>query len=381
MRADERGSLDRDRWVEALTWYVALRETDTRGRNCTLGREWLNWFADPENRRTFDHVSRLLSDRDRYQERGRLRKSELEDDPYDLSVPIAEWRKNQAQRDARTRRAPAKGVRWWLSGGLGVAAFAALVALWPTGFAPGSGGAVAAIYETSVAGINHVHLGDGSSVVLGGKTRLSVTLSARRRSVRLIEGQAWFKVAHDPEWPFVVAAGDGTITAVGTAFLVTRESDRVVVTVTNGTVVVSARPPVWPPMKLLQWLSTGSVPSPIHVSRGEQLAFSDSGALRPAKPVDTRAALAWTHGQLTFDDQPMRYVVQAINRYSSRRIVIASSAGALRFSGIVFADDIDEWLKSLVVIFPVSEEERGSTVYIRRRSTSPSSQAPLIHAH
>ena len=216
------------------------------------------------------------------------------------------------------------------------------------------------IYQTSVGGIRDIPLRDGSSIVLGGQSSVAVAFSRQRRSVRLIGGEAWFKVAHDPRWPFVVTAGDGTITAVGTAFLVTRESDRVVVTVTEGTVEVSARPPAWPALRLVRRFTMSSLPLPVPVTRGEELAFGENGALRPPKHVDTQAATAWTHGRLTFDDQPLQYVVQTINRYSSRRIIVGPAAGALRFSGIVFDDDIDDWLKSLEVIFPVTEDERGA---------------------
>ena len=376
MRAnEERDVTSRDRWTEALTWHVALR--DARGRDLAHvpGRGWQDWYADPGNRLVFEKLSRLLADRHRYRQRNLPGKSRLAEDRYDLSVPIAEWRRNQGKKGPRHRRRLSAGRWWWwLCGGLGFAAMAVLLVLSPLSFGPGGSTAGAAIYQTNIGGIEEVHLRDGSSIILGGRTRLSVVFLRQRRSVRLIEGEAWFRVAHDPNWPFVVAAGDGTITAVGTAFVVTRESDRVVVTVTDGTVEVSARPPVWPPLRLVQRFTMRSVPPPVPVSRGEELAFGNSGPLRPVKRADTWAATAWTHGRLTFDDQPLRYVVETVNRYSSQRIVVGSSAGALRFSGIVFDNDIGDWLKSLEVIFPVAESERGSAVYIQMRDSTPASR-------
>ncbi len=378
MRADaECGAASRDRWTEALTWHIALRDAGGRDLAQVPGRQWRDWYADPANRRIFQDLTRLLAGRDCYRRRDLPGKSELREDRYDLSVPIAEWRRNQAERkQARRRRRSAGRGWWWLSGGLGAVAMAVLLALSPLSFGPEDSAAGAAIYQTDIGGIKDVHLHDGSSIILGGRTRLSVTLSPRRRSVRLIEGEAWFRVAHDPNWPFVVTAGDGTITAVGTAFLVTRESDRVVVTVTDGTVEVSARPPLWPSLRLVQRFSMRPVPPPVPVSRGEELAFGSSGPLRPVQHADTRAATAWTHGRLTFDDQPLRYVVETINRYSSRRIVVGPSAGALRFSGIVFDNDIQGWLQSLKLIFPVSVEDEGSSVLIHLRNSPGASPAP-----
>lgn len=372
MSADaERGATTRDRWTEALTWYVALREAGRAGGNNGPGRQWRDWYGDAANRRTFEDLSRILADRARYRKRRRPSKAELEEDPYDLCVPIMQWRRAQSQNHTRRQRLSARRWRWWLLGGVGAAAVSLVLALLPlrTGVPGGSAGAT--IYETKVGGIENIHLQDGSSIVLGGQTKLSVMFSARRRSVRLLAGEAWFKVAHDRYWPFVVAAGDGTITAVGTAFIVTRDSDRVVVTVTEGTVEVSARPPLWPPLRLVQRFSMRSAPFPTPVSRGEALTFSDKGPSRSVRPVDTTAATAWTRGRLVFDDQPLRYVVDAINRYSTQRIIVDPSAGILRFSGTVFDDDIDDWLKSLEVIFPVTETEQGRSVYIRM-SSSPS---------
>lgn len=368
----ERGAASRDRWAEALTWYVALREADRARLSFSLRREWQMWYADVENRAIFDNTSRLLADRACYRRRRRLGKAELERDRCDLSMPIADWRRAQSQVE-RCNRRPSAGRWWWLSGGLGLAAMAVLLLLWPLRSDPGSSETGAAIYETRVGGIEDVHLRDGSSIILGGRTKLSVAFSARQRSVRLIAGEAWFKVAHDRKWPFVVAAGDGTITAVGTAFLITRESDRVVVTVTDGTVKVSTRLPVWPALRLIQRFRMQPALLPVPVSCGEQLAFGDRGPLQPVRPADAKAATAWTHGRLTFDDQPLRYVVETINRYSSRRIIVGPSAGALRFSGIVLDNGIEDWLKSLEVIFPVTESEQGASVHIRMSDSTPAS--------
>jgi transmembrane sensor len=372
MAAGERAAMGRDRWAEALTWYTTLREADEERLNSGLGRDWEAWYADERNQRIFDDLSRLMADSDCYRKRQRPGKSQVEEDFYDPAVPVAQWRPAQmsSRTGARTRHA---GARWgrWIAGGLGVAAALALVALRPPRLDTWDGTSGAATYQTAIGGIRDIHLRDGSSIILGGQTRVAVMFSAQRRSVHLIEGEAWFKVAHDPRWPFVVAAGTGTITAVGTAFLVTRESPRVVVTVTEGTVEVSAHPPTWTPLGLIRRLTLGSMLPSIPVSRGQELAFSDNGALRPVEPADTHAATTWTHGRLTFDDQTLQYVVQTVNRYSSRHIIVGSSAAALRFSGIVFDNDIDDWLKSLKVIFPVTEEDQGASVYIRMREPPP----------
>lgn len=365
-----------DRWSQALSWHVILCEMDEKELASSLARKWQDWYADAKNRRVFDNVSRLLADRGHYRKRCRPAKAELEVDSYDLSGPITEWHRARARKKSRNFGSSGRKWQWWLSGGIAVAAIAVLIILWPHSFRLG-GDSGRIVYQTQVGGLKAVYLPDGSSIILGGRTELSVALSTQRRSVNLIEGQAWFRVAHDPHWPFVVTAGDGSITDIGTAFLVTRDSDRVVVTVTEGAVTVSARQPV----RLSYTFDRGPVIkprlAPIRLGRGEQLALSDTGALGPLTQADMRAATAWTSGRLTFDNQPLRYVIEAVNRYSSRRIVVSPSAGVLRFSGIVFDDEISDWLQSLEVIFPVTIEERGDDVRIYLRSKPTPRKLPF----
>ena len=372
----EKDNASLSQWDAALSWYSKLRAADEKELTSEVARDWEAWYSDAENRRVFDRVSHLLSERSRYRARPRPSKAELEEDGYDLSVPIAEYLGTHRPRET-TREGSSAGRRLWLS--TGAAALAAIVVLFvlsPMRLWFGGGTNRPIPYQTGIGELKNVHLSDGSSITLGGQTKLLVTFSRQRRSVELIEGQAWFTVAHNSHWPFVVAAGDGTITAVGTAFLVTRDSDRVVVTVTEGVVEVSARPTstIRPSLNRAA-LGTPAL-APIRVSRGEELAFHDSGALSQIKPADTQAATAWTHGRLTFDDQPLRYVIETVDRYSSRRIVVSPSAGGLRFTGIVFDSEIDDWLQSLEAIFPVIIEEHGTAVRIEMRPSTPATQEP-----
>lgn len=364
-----------DRWAEALTWHVTLREAAEKDLTSAVGREWQKWHADPENQRVFDDVSRLLADRDLYRECRRPSGAELAADRYDLLSPIAEWRKVPPPRIAAKRVASGR-YRWsWLSGGLAVATLATIAVVvlrMPLRFWSGTGQRGSVVYQTNVGEIRNVHLPDGSSIILGGRTELSVALSAQRRSVSLRRGEAWFQVAHRSHWPFVVAAGDGTITDVGTAFLVQRDSDRVVVTVTQGTVEIAPGPPTWNTPGIDQRVALAPVLSRIRVTQGEELAFTDKGALSGVKQADTHAATTWTHGRLTFDDVPLRYVVESVDRYSTRHIAVSASAGALRFSGIVSDDGIDDWLQGLEKIFPVTVDEREATVCVHLRDLSPS---------
>lgn len=355
-------SVDSDRWSQALSWHEMLRNADEKELANSVGRDWQHWYADAKNRRIFDSISRLLAGRDEYRKRRRRRRAELQNDSYDLSVPIAEWRSKQG--------ASCGSWLWWLFGGITVAAIGVLIILWPRSYGY-AGNASRVVYQTKVGRLKDVTLPDGSNIILGGRTELSVIFSRQRRAIRVLDGQAWFKVTHDPHRPFIVTAGDGTITDIGTEFLVTRDSDRVVVTVTEGTVEVYAPPPIRPKLKRGGRRDPIIGLAPVRVGRGEQLAFTDAGTLGPLKQTDPHAATAWINGRLVFDNQPLRYVIDTVNRYSSRRIIISSSAGALRFSGVIFDNGIADWLQSLKAVFPLTVEDRQADVLIQMRSSLP----------
>src|SRR6202034_2266527 len=152
----------------------------------------------------------------------------LERDRYDASVPIRDWK--PALEERKSRRAQ----RWsWAT--LRVAASIAVFGLIFTVLKTPTG---ANVFETEIGENRRLTLADGSVISLGGNTRIEVAMSENVRAIELTKGEALFKVAKDAARPFKVRAGDATIIAVGTEFNVERDSDRAVVSVTEGRVEV-----------------------------------------------------------------------------------------------------------------------------------------------
>ena len=362
---------DRDRWTEALTWYVRLNGEQAAPVSFARRRQWQIWCADPENHRIFTQASRLLEERSGYAERRRPTKEELAQDQYDLCLPIARWRRKRTWLPARMQPA-ASPWRWGLPLTI-TAAVAVLCVLGVRAYRSFATAAAAVVYQTQVGGLEDIRLGDGSRMILGGRTQVSVVFSARRRLVRVLGGQAWFQVAHDARWPFVVTAGAGRITDLGTAFLVTLQSNRVLVTVTQGAVEVAAGTPLQPANGLAELHRLHPALAPIRLSRGEELSLADDGMPGLVRNADLRSATAWMRGRLTFDNQPLRYVVEAVDRYTSGQISVDPAAGALRFSGIIREDRINDWLHGLPMILPVALRAHRSNVRIQmRRHPNPS---------
>jgi transmembrane sensor len=213
-----------------------------------------------------------------------------------------------------------------------------------------------------------VRLADGSALVLGRDSLALVKFTRHVRSLTIERGEAYFEVRHDPDRPFEVQAAAVRVTAVGTAFNVSRTSDRVTVTVTDGTVdvVQLTRPSaaeVSPRrLALLQHQ---------RVTKGERLVVSDT--LAQSDPTQNGAEPDWKNGQLQFVDAPLSQVVQTVGRYARRRVMIDDPRVAdLTFSGTVFRDRVDEWATALPAIFPIQAVSLsdGSVALILEREAS-----------
>jgi len=198
--------------------------------------------------------------------------------------------------------------------------------------------------------------------------------------VRLDRGQAWFQVARHPERPFVVTAGTGTITALGTAFVVERDSGRVVVTVTDGAVQWAPRSATagnGPSESSSVALASSVQLAVARVARGEQISYEDGGPASRVEKADTEAATAWSEGRLEFDHEPLRRVVAVVNRYSSRPIALDPADNDYVFTGLVLQGQIDDWICGLQDIFPVQVLQQGQQLLVRPRgSAAPEGTSP-----
>lgn len=223
----------------------------------------------------------------------------------------------------------------------------------------------AQVLSTAIAQNETFVLDDGSHVTLGGSSRLSVKMSPGSRDLDLQSGEAYFVVAKDPDRPFRVNAGDARVTAVGTQFDVRRENDRDVVVVTEGRVLVEPVRHLLP-VRILRAFEPKL--RPIRLPAGEQTLAGASGIDMPSKIADAAAATSWQSGRLAFHLEPLKYVIQDVNRYSSRPIVLADQdTGDLIVTGTLTIDNIPGWIDSLQRAFDLEATQRGDHIVLSRR--------------
>jgi len=209
-----------------------------------------------------------------------------------------------------------------------------------------------------------VPLEDGSRIILGGNSRVEVSLSKNLRAIELQRGEAFFVVAKDHTRPFKVHAGEATVTAVGTEFNVRRESDRVVVAVTEGRVVVEPVSPLVPIALLREFKPKLRA---VRVGAGEKTSAGDAGIEDASKMDDVAAMTSWQTGRLAFRLQPLKYVLQDVNRYAPKPIVLEDQRiGSLSITGTVERDSIGDWISSLERAFDLQAVEEHERIVLRR---------------
>lgn len=213
-------------------------------------------------------------------------------------------------------------------------------------------------YGTGVGEQRSIELSDGSVVVLDSRSRLEVDFTATARQVKLLQGQALFRVTRNTQRPFIVRAGRAVVRDIGTQFDVDHGSDDTTVTVMEGQVAVSTQAQglksAMPEIDRVTEKTTkgvngdrGDAHRPILLTAGDQIDVLAGGQSPHLRRVNVSSVTAWTHGQVVLESATLEQVAAAFSRYSRRRLV-AEDYGSplLRLSG-VFATNPDFLIRYL----------------------------------
>jgi transmembrane sensor len=200
------------------------------------------------------------------------------------------------------------------------------------------------VLSTDRAERREVMLADGSTVSLGPETQVRVGLSKTERHLTLERGRALFRVAKDPQRPFLVTSEGTVVRAVGTIFAVEQAEDNVIVTVKEGKVAVSPTAPARmahsQSMVEQPDVSAGVIPAPAFLTSNEQMTVRAGGASSPVREVDASRALAWSEGLLVFSSTPLDEVAHRFNQYNRVQIRIRDAElGRRPVSGVFQASD------------------------------------------
>src|SRR6185437_2595313 len=281
-------------------------------------------------------------------------------------------RSQDLRRSSRPRRT-------WLGVGFATAA-AALLAVWFSGL---SGSYTV---TTGQGERRELTLADGSVVQVDPETGLRVSFGSKLRQIDLQRGRARFRVAKNPNRPFLVRASGTVVRAVGTEFGVEHRSQGIVVTVAEGRVAVMphntepfplAGPgPGGEPASVPEAVTgeaapvadaakSQAAPPVVLVSSGQQITVSPTGSAQAVREVNAERELSWAEGRLSFENDSVATVVETFNRYNHLQIHVADSALARRtMSGVFSASDPESFVAFLRSTTSVTVERNGRDITI-----------------
>ena len=178
----------------------------------------------------------------------------------------------------------------------------------------------------------------------------------RERVVEIERGEAFFEVAHDPNRPFIVKAGDRRVIAVGTQFSVRRVGADLRVVVSEGTVRYES--------------SATDSPAPTLLPAGSMARARGDAIQVQQRPVtEAERSLTWRNGLLTFRNTPLAEAVAEFNRYNVRQIVIEDPAIAgLEVGGVFRSRNVEPFVHLLEHGFAVQATIQADRIVL---SASP----------
>jgi len=334
---DKNGDMPARALDEAEAWFarrLSGEDTDQAGFERWLSASPAHFAAWERTCAVWDRVGEMAED-------GAL--ADFADEALASRSVRGKARRSGAVRAARGRRRR-RGIRRLAAVALAAGLVLAIVMTGMGSYRP----------QTYVAdaGGGEVRLPDGTRVRLDVDARLETDVGWWHRNVRLLQGRAVFDVVHDAWRPFVVDAGAGRITVLGTRFQVDREHGQLAVTLVRGSVRIDS------PEDRLR----------VRLQPDEQARWSASTGQWTQSKVDAQAVTSWTQGFLIFHATPLGQAVAEINRYSQRKMRLADpSLGKLELSGSFRQGDASGVADVLPYVLPVKVRIEGSDIVVSRR--------------
>lgn len=213
--------------------------------------------------------------------------------------------------------------------------------------------APAALNELATAGqqeVRQIALSDGTEVWLrnGSSLQFPSKFSGKKRVVKL-NGEGYFKVAHDAKHPFQVRLDNhGYVQVLGTEFGVNQHTGNTTVLVRNGRV---------------QFSPNGKTKSPVLTASQKATYDADKSRLSISN-VNSLNDLAWQAGGLEFVKTPLSQVIEDIEKYYHVKIALQNRqvANCLHSSPLT-RDSVDHVLQGIALAYGFKLRHTGAGSY------------------
>nr|WP_255719330.1 FecR domain-containing protein [Pelomonas sp. P8] len=219
------------------------------------------------------------------------------------------------------------------------------------------------IYTSRIGEQRIVPLPDSSRMSPNTSTRVRVDFTAKRRTVKVEDGEVLFEVAKDAKRPFVVQVAGTEVVATSTEFLVgydeaAKADEALAVTLVEGQVIVRGE----------AGRATPSLAEPVVMQPGQRVLVGRSARAQMAVQLDRRLideALAWRSGNVVFNGVTLPDAAAQMNRYSSVPILVeGEELSRMRVSGSFRAGDSAGFARASAEVFGPAVHTQGNQLVL-----------------
>ncbi|VAV99191.1 hypothetical protein MNBD_ALPHA05-1698 [hydrothermal vent metagenome] len=221
-------------------------------------------------------------------------------------------------------------------------------------------------FATKLGEQRKMTLEDGSIIHVNTQSEVVIRYEEHQRVVELLRGEALFEVAHNPDRPFRVIAGDTVAEAIGTTFNVYRTGDQTTVAVIDGKVAV---------MTEKDFVNTTAEDEialddigktddgRLLLAAGQKADIAPQAKTIRVAAANVKAVASWRVGQLIFKGDSLAEIATQFNRYNRTQIVITDDRlASTEFSGVFDADDPDSLIEFLELADNIRVDRHSSGV-------------------
>ncbi len=208
-------------------------------------------------------------------------------------------------------------------------------------------------------------LADGSIIQAMPRTLFKDSVTSAERHVRLIEGEATFKVAKDTQRPFIVETYNMRAEAVGTEFSVHVSAEASVISVEEGIVKVSK---IGSTLEERLFGGGRQPVTDVFLSAGQRMSVSGREPIE-IEHIDPPQDLGWHRGWWASHGETIGEFVDQFNRRNTLQIQIDDPQLAQRRIVGYFrirADNPESFVKVLSVQEAVIVTREGNRIHVRQ---------------
>lgn len=197
---------------------------------------------------------------------------------------------------------------------------------------------------TATGEVRALSLPDRSRVTMHSRSAVDIEFNDTQRQLRLRHGAILVETAHGPDnRPFTVQTVHGSISPLGTRFLVTTDANGTRLTVLEAAVAA---------------VPTGGTMQ--RVEAGQSLRLRQEATLQPAAASEE----AWVHGMLAADNMRLADVVAELSRYQRGILAVDSRVADLRVTGSFPLHQRELALTALTQTLPIQARQRAGRWWV-----------------